>query len=91
MISGPVPDWIAEVMRAWIPFPSIVHVELDAEGFLALLGDLTSEQLIGDRHEIDEFEPVDRSGLGVGGRSAGGEDRGDAAGPGGDRTPAGEL
>jgi hypothetical protein len=24
MMSGPVPDWIADVMRAWIPFPSIV-------------------------------------------------------------------
>jgi len=24
MMTGPVADWIAEVMRAWMPFPSIV-------------------------------------------------------------------
>jgi hypothetical protein len=24
MMSGPLPDWIAEVVRAWMPLPSIV-------------------------------------------------------------------
>ena len=37
-MSGPVPDWIAEVMRAWMSLALIVStVELDAEILLALL------------------------------------------------------
>ena len=41
MMSGPVADWIAEVMRAWISIPlDRLDIELDAERFLARLCDL---------------------------------------------------
>ena len=91
-MSGPVADWIAEVMRACTPSPLMVSISsLMPSAFWHSLGDLAAQQLIGDRHEIDKFEPVQGRALRISGRSPGGEDAGDAAGAGGDRARTGKL
>ena len=70
MMSGPVADWIGGDARL-DPIPlDRLDIELDAERFLALLGDFPPEQLIGYRHKIDEFEPLKRGRLPVSGRPA---------------------
>ncbi len=58
--------------------------------FLALLGDLAAQELIGDRHEIDEFKPMQGRPLRVGRRPPGSEDAGQAAARGGQRAEAGK-
>ena len=55
-------------------------MEADAERFLTLVLDLPLDQLVRHRDKIDEFKPMHGSALGVGRCSAGGEDRGEAAG-----------
>jgi hypothetical protein len=74
MMSGPVLAWIADVMRACNPTAvDGFNRERDAKGLFALVLQPALEQLVGDRHEIDKFEPVQRSSLGKGGSRSGGE------------------
>src|ERR1700749_340337 len=73
MMSGPVPDWIAEVMRAWIPFPPIVSTLSLMPSAFWHSSVISPEQLMGYRHKIDEFEPLKRGRLPVVGRPACGE------------------
>ena len=90
-MSGPVFDWIAEVMRACTPSPLMVSTSsLMPSAFWAFVGDLAAQQLVGNRHEVDEFEPMQGRPLRVSRRPAGGENSGETAGPRGHRTRAGK-
>ena len=55
------------------------EVELDAEVLLALLDDLASERLVGDRHIIGPSDPVQRRALGKSRRPPRGENPGESA------------
>ena len=48
-------------------------LELDAERLLGFVGDLAAQQLVGNRHEVDEFEPMQGRPLRVSRRPAGGQ------------------
>ncbi len=65
-------------------------LERDAERLLGLVGDLAAQQLVGNRHEVDEFEPMQGRSLRISRRPPGGQDRREPATPSGHRTRAGE-
>src|ERR1700721_1043335 len=75
MMSAPVPDWIAEVMRACRSLPLMVlNVILSPQRLLRLRQQLLAQQRVGGGNEIAEPQPVQRGVLRVGGRPAGGQD-----------------
>src|SRR5580704_15660118 len=67
------------------------EIDLDAEVLLSLLVDLGSERLVGNRHIVGPPDPMQRGALGEGRRPARGQDPGEPAGRGRDRSGAGEL
>jgi hypothetical protein len=68
-----------------------LDLELYAEGLLTLGAEFSFQKLIGDRHEIDKFQPMDRRALGKGRCPPGGEDSSDSPSAGGDRATTGKL
>src|SRR5262249_40134354 len=66
-------------------------IELDAEVFLALLEDISSEHLVGNRNIIRPPDPMQRRALRKCWRSARGQNAGQAPTRGGQRTGAGKL
>ena len=65
-----------------------LEVDLDAERLLGLRQHFLAQQLIGGRNEVVPAQPVHGRGLRVGGRPAGRQDAGHAAGLCGQRTSA---
>ncbi len=68
-----------------------LDLELDAERLLAFLGNLAAQQLIGNRHEIDEFEPMQGRALRKRRRPPRSQNAGQPAARGAQRAGAGKL
>jgi len=80
MMSGPLPDWIDEVTRAWMSLALIVSKRILMPRAFSPAGRIFfPQEVVGGRHEIGPTHPVDAGRLRVSGRPPRRQDPGEAA------------